>query len=428
MKKPSENSDIRTQEETKSENLPVIILGVLLGWLLYILVKEELTSNLSDYSGHLYTYLSMFDQGTWFEGWKMVPYCLWHICVIALKALLHLPLEESAAWVSCSFHLFSYLVIYWMILRFSQAHGYQEDKWKAAFFAFGLSLVQGLYFDWLGVDGPYVGIFSINPLHNPTQTAVTGFALLCFALVYDIWGFQKKENSRGVFFPVEKNPKKYYLLLALFLFLSAAAKPTFAEMFIPAVALIMLCEWITRILKKDGSASGYFRHCLYTLLSAVPTLLYILLQFLAYFIWGGSYGADEGLIITKWLEVWSLFSDNVILSVALGMAFPLFMILIDLKFFISDDLGRLSLAGYVIGFLEAALLGEGGSKLGHGDFLWPMMSGMLLVWVTASLRLLILNKQQRDTRAKGILLDIACCIFCLHVMFGFLYIKSCLTG
>ncbi len=416
------------QEEAKSDNLPVIILGILLGWLVYSLVEHELTLTLSDYSGHTYTYLPLFDQGTWFEGWKTVPYCLWHLCVLSLKTLLHIPLEESAAFVSCTFHLFSYLVIYWMILRFSRAHGYQEDKRKAALFAFGLSVVQGLYFDWLGIEGPYVGIFSINTLHNPTQTAVTGFALLCFALVIDIWGFQKNERYCGIFFPVQENPGKYYLLLTLLLFLSAAAKPTFAEMFIPAVALIMLCEWISRILRKDGSASLYFKHCLNTLLCAVPTLLYILLQFFAYFIWGGSYGADGGFTVTKWLEVWSFFSDNIILSVALGMAFPLFMILIDGRFFIGSDPGRLSLVGYIVGFLEAALLGEGGSKLSHGDFLWPMMCGMLLLWITAALRLLVLNKQQRDTHSKRILLDIACCIFCLHVMFGLLYLKSCLNG
>ncbi|MCD7751869.1 MAG: hypothetical protein LUI10_09070 [Lachnospiraceae bacterium] len=428
MNTTPEHSENKLCEETKSDNLPVIAFGLLLGWLLYSLVKNELTMTLSDYSGHLYTYLPLFDQGTLFEGWKTVPYCMWHVCVLALKALLHIPLEESAAWVSSAFHLFSYLVIYWMILRFSRAHGYEECPKKAAFFAFGLSVVQGLYFDWLGIEGPYVGIFSINPLHNPTQTTVTGFALLCFSLVVDIWGFQENERYLGIFFPVQKNPRKYYLLLTLFLFLSAMAKPTFAEMFIPAVALIMLGKWISHILQKDRSASIYFKHCLNMLLCAVPTLLYILLQFFAYFIWGGSYGADGGLTVTKWLEVWSMFSDNVILSVALGMAFPLFMILIDSRFFVSNNLGRLSLTGYIIGFLEAALLGEGGSKLSHGDFLWPMMCGMLLLWVTAVLRFLVLNKQQRDTPIRRILLDIACCLLCLHIMFGLLFIKNSLLA
>ncbi|MCD8067333.1 MAG: hypothetical protein LUE87_00285 [Lachnospiraceae bacterium] len=422
MNTESEVSKISKNPETEQGNLPVIILGVALGWLIYSFVKAELSSSLSDYSGHLYVYLPQFDQGSLLEGWKMVPYCLWHVSVILLKVLLHLPLEEAAAWVSCAYNLFSYLVIYWMLLRYAHAHGCKENTQKAAFIAFGLSLVQGIYLDWLGVTGPYVGIFSINPLHNPTQTAVKGFALLCFALILDIWGLQKKEDYHGIFFPVEKNPKKYYLLLTLILFLYAAAKPTLAEMFIPAVALIMLFEWGKRILQKDGSASRYFRHCLNTLLCALPALAYILLQFLAYFIWGGSYGADGGFTVTKWLEVWSLFSDNVILSVALGMAFPLFMILIDSAFFLRDDLGRLSLTGYAIGFLEAALLGEGGSKLSHGDFLWPLMSGMLLVWVAAALRLTVLDQTQRDTRGKKLLLDIAFCIFCFHMMFGFLYI------
>ncbi|MCD7863174.1 MAG: hypothetical protein LUG61_06605 [Lachnospiraceae bacterium] len=366
---------------------------MILSWLVYACVKGEINTSLSDYRGHLYIYLSMFDQGTLLEGWMAVPYCLWHVCVLLLKFLLRLPLDEAAAFVSCGFHLFSYLVKYWMILCYLRANKCKANTTTAAVIAFGLSVVQGLYPDWVGVSGPYLGIFSMNPLHNPTQTTVNGFALLCFALVLDIWGFQKNEHYEGIFFPVQKNPKKYNILLVLFLFLSAAAKPTFAEMFIPAVALIMLFEWIRRIISKDGSASPYFRHCLNMLLCAVPTLLYILLQFLAYFIWGGSYSSDGGFAVTKWLEVWSLYSDNIILSVALGMAFPFFLILIDSRFFVRTDMGRLSLAGYAIGFLEAALLGESGSKLSHADFLWPMMCGMLLVWVTATLRFLILNEQ-----------------------------------
>ena len=80
--------------------------------------------------------------------------------------------------------------------------------------------------------------------------------------------------------------------------------------------------------------------------------------------------------------------------------------------------------GYIIGFLEAALLGEGGIKLSHADFIWPMMSGMLLMWMTSTLHLLKLEKEQVDTKGKCILIDGAWVIFCLHVLCGLLYIKE----
>ena len=119
-----------------------------------------------------------------------------------------------------------------------------------------------------------------------------------------------------------------------------------------------------------------------------------------------------------------MYSENVVLSIALGMAFPLFIFLIDVRFFLKDDMGRLALVGYGVGFLEAALLGEGGGKLSHADFLWPMMSGMLLMWVASTMHLLVLERIQADTRGKRLLLNIAWALFCIHVLCGLIYMKS----
>lgn len=129
-------------------------------------------------------------------------------------------------------------------------------------------------------------------------------------------------------------------------------------------------------------------------------------------------------MITRWMEVWSIFSENIILSIALGMAFPLYVMLIDIRYFLRQDMGRLALTGYVIGILEAALLGEGGSKLSHADFIWPMMCGMLLVWMTAILRLLDLEETQTGTKGKRLLVGLGWMLFSLHILFGILYLKD----
>lgn len=415
-------------ERNKRNDLVVIFLGVILSWLTYLVVMSELPKTLADYNGHTYVYLPMFKKSTWFEGWKTVPYCMWHMSVLGVNRLLHVPLEASAAYVTGFFQLFAYFVMYWMLRRYTAAAGKGLEGARAAGIAFGLSAVQGLYFYWLDAGDRFLGMYSMNPIHNPTHMTVRPFALLCFCLVCDIWGKQKQEGYRGIFFRVERGLRKYYIYLAVLLFLSSMAKPVFAEMFIPAVGLLMLAEWLGRLRKKDGSAKVYFRQCLTMLLCAAPSLAYILLQFLAYFFWGGSYGADGSFMITKWLEVWSMYSENIILSVGLGMAFPLFLVLTDGRFFLREDMGRLALAGYGAGFLEAACLGEGGGKLSHGDFIWPMMCGMLLMWMTAVLRLLVLEQTQTDTRGKRLLTDLAWGIFCLHVLCGLLYLKEMIVG
>lgn len=406
----------------KDDRLGVIVFGVILSYLTYIYVLKELNGIYADYNGHTYVFLPMYTKETWFNGWISVPYCMWHMTTLFINRVLHVPLESAAAACGCLYTLFAYVVLYWMIGRITTAAGRPEHPLRAAFIAFGMCVLQGFYFSWLDAGGRFLGIYSMNPVHNPTYTCMKGFSLLSLCLIWDIWGAQKKEGYQGIFFRVEKGLKKYYICLAVMLFLSTLAKPTFAEMFIPAVGLVMLAEWISRIRRKDGSAAPYFRHCLLnTFWCAVPALLYILLQFLAYFIWRRDYGGDGSVILTKWLEVWGIYTDNVALSVLLGMAFPLFLVLINGDYFVKSDCGRLALAGYGVGFLEAAVLGEAGTKLTHANFLWPMMSGMLLMFVTAMMRLLVLERTQAETRGKRALLTAAWVLFCIHVLYGLLY-------
>lgn len=406
----------------KDNRLIVIVFGVLLSYFTYVYVLKELTGLYADYNGHTYTFLGMYTKENWLNGWISVPYCMWHLTTIFFNRILRIPLESAAAYSACAYTLFAYLVLYWMIRKITAAAGSEESPARGSFIAFGMCILQGFYFYWLDAGDRFLGIFSMNPIHNPTYICVRGFSLLCFCLVGDILGAQKNKDYKGIFFPVEKGLKRYYIYLAVLLFLSTVAKPTFAEMFIPAVGLIVLAEWLGRIRQRNGSGAAYFRNCLLRMLGcAVPALLYIFIQFLAYFIWRRSYGGDGSVIVTKWLEVWSLYSDNVALSVLLGMAFPLFLVLINGEYFLKSIWGRLALVGYGVGFLEAAVLGEGGTKMTHANFLWPMMSGMLLMFVTAMMRLLVLERTQADTKGRRALLTMAWVLFGVHVLYGFLY-------
>lgn len=410
-------------EQNKKDGFFVVLFAVLLSYLTYIYVLHVLEGVLQDFNGHAYVYIPMFTGGTWVEGWKELSYCMWHMTVLLLYKGFRIPMQVSVAYTACLYNLFAYFMLYWMIQKAAAAAGKREDSLRASLIAFGLCFAQALYCFWLDAGGRFLGLYSMNPIHNPTQMCVKGFSLVCLCLVYDIWQRQKNENYQGLFFKVEKGLKRYYIYLSFMLFLSVVAKPTFAEMFIPAVALVMLGEWIARIIRKDGSAASYFRECLKMLLCALPALGYMLLQFILYFVMGGSHGSEGSLVITGFLEVWSMYTENVGLSVLLGMAFPLFMVLINAGYFVKDDMGRLALACYGVGFLEAALLGES-AVLSFGNFLWPMMSGMLVMWVVSVLRLMALERTQADTGLRKNLLNIAWSLFFLHVLCGFLYFQD----
>lgn len=409
----------------KSGNLIVLLLAVVLCWIQYSVVINELPYYLSDYNGHLYVYLPAFTE-SFLEGWVTTPYCLWHLTVLFQNVFLHIPLEAGAGFATCLFEMIIYFTLVWMQQKVTAAAGAKDMPARSGLIAFGLCMVEPLYCYWLNTGDRFLGTYSMNPLHNPTQMCVRGFGLLAFCLTYDIMRHQNDVNYRGIFFPVENGLKRYYIELAIILLISTLAKPTFAEMFIPAAGVLMLAEWIRRIRQRDGSGKAYFRYCLNMMVCALPSLGYILLSYVAYFVIGR--GSGSSVIITDWLEVWHMYSDNVILSVLLGMAFPLLMIVLDASFFIiRDGLGKLALTGYVIGFAEAALLGESGDRLGHGNFIWPMMSGMLLLWTAAVMRLLVMERKRDENTRKGrIVVNLAWGLFFLHVLCGLMYVRSML--
>lgn len=411
-------------KQNKKDYIVTFILAFLLLYLTYVFTISQISGIYNDFNGHLYVYLPLFSRNTLLEGWMTTPYCLWHMTVLLFNKLLHIPLEPSAAYATCAYALLSFVILYWMVIKITTATGKEESPTRASFISFGLCFVQSFHFYWLDAGDRFLGTFSMNPLHNPTQMCVRGLSLLAFCLVYDIWGRQISDGYCGVFFKVERGLVRYYIYLTIILFLTVLAKPTFAQIFIPAVAFIMLGRLIRLILQRESSLKKYFRHCLTTLLCAIPSLLYILLQYFAYYIWGRSYGENSSIIFTKAFEVWHLYSDNIILSIVLSMAFPLYMLMIDTRFFFKDRMGLLAIIGYAIGLLEAGFLGESGTKMSHGNFLWPMMSGMLLLWTASMMRLLVLERTAPETKQKRILLNIAWILFVGHLLCGFIFLTS----
>ncbi|MCR5033377.1 MAG: hypothetical protein K6A92_11030 [Lachnospiraceae bacterium] len=387
----------------------IAVLSVLLGYLIYRFAEVELTDVLSDYSGHLYVYLPKFSLATLKEGWETVPYFLWHGTVLLLNRVLMIPLEQAAIFTSALYAIAAYLVVTFLLNRYEQRMNGERHGERNALLAFGLMVVQGIYLNWVGVYGNFLGIYSPNPYHNPPQMCVTVFSLICLALVTDIIEKMGNADYAGCFFPVEKGLKKYYLLLTCVLFLSVLAKPTFAEMFIPAVGLYML-------IKRPGKSVANIWHLF---LCAVPALLYIALQYIDYFLLGGRFNSSGEVILTKAGEVWSLYSDNLLLSVLLGMAFPITILLMDVRYFVTQPMGILGVLCYTVGLLEACFLGESGERFFHGNFIWPMMSGMLMLWVVSLLRLLALEKQA-ETKGQKACIFFAWFLFGLHVLMGIL--------
>lgn len=422
----------------KKESFKPIDLIVFAGGLLITLYltyryaySQMLTGGSNDYYAHVYLLLSQFLGEEWWLGWMSAPHCLWHLTVLVFYKFFAVPLTVSAAISSTIYAGFYYAVLLWFINRISARFEEKISSLFSALVALGFCFLQPIYFSFLDAGERYLGVFSMNPIHNPTHMGVRGFILLAFCLVTDIVSYNCDKNYNPVFFDVINKPRKCYIGLTVVLFLSVVMKPTFAEMFIPAVGLYMLGFFIYKLIKKDNPFE-FFRKLLLLFLCSVPAVIYILLQYAAFFVFGGSYNNEGGIIITDYLEVWSLFTDNVYLSVLLAMALPIYMIIIDFKYFKDTVQGRLALAGYAVGFLEAALLGEEGSRLLHANFMWPLMASMLLLWLVSIWRLLELTFvnliTDKENNLKKWLVIIGWGLFIVHVLYGISFYRISILG
>ena len=90
-------------------------------------------------------------------------------------------------------------------------------------------------------------------------------------------------------------------------------------------------------------------------------------------------------------------------------------------------MGKLALVSFGVSFLEAAFLGES-TKLGHGDFLWPMMSGMLLLFLVTLADQLQLQEEQADTWGRSVWILCGWGLFGIQSLSGILYMISMMQG
>ena len=129
------------------------------------------------------------------------------------------------------------------------------------------------------------------------------------------------------------------------------------------------------------------------------------------------------MVITPYLYVWRGLTENVGMSLILSMAFPMFMFLVDSRNILRSPMGKLAVVSASVSFLEAAFLGEN-AKMEHGNFLWPMMSGMLFLYLAALADLAALENMEEDTLRKRVPVLMSWSIYGLQVLCGVLYILN----
>lgn len=256
----------------------------------------------------------------------------------------------------------------------------------------------------------YKGVFSPNPFHNATYLAARGFSVISFFSFLEVFdGLRTKTAHRKLW--------KQYLTFSGSLLLSTMTKPSYTLGFGIAAGLWVLVLWI-----KQGMAE--WKRYLWILLAVVPTLLDLLYQYSGVFTGADATGAELGIGF-GWLAAWSTCAENVGVSVLLGMAFPLVVLLCNLREVRHNAAYGFAWAMVAADFLLCACLYERGWRMWHMNFAWGYMYGMFFAFCMSAL-LLFYNTVRKKQRGGVLMLQWG--IFLLHLVCGILYFANILSG
>lgn len=259
---------------------------------------------------------------------------------------------------------------------------------------------------WLPFFNPniVIGQGSPNLLHNPTHLMVRLFAFPCFILYASAMGRIGKPDSPRMAWSDLIAPSAFMLLATL-------SKPSFGQMFFPAILLYSLVK-----LAKNGRIA--LKPLAGVALSLAPALLLTCLQ-----LWVSFYSphSDGSGIAIEFLKVMSHCSPSVAVSLTLGILFPLGVLVWSVRVRKTTSADVLAWISYVVAVAQALLLVETGRKMWHGNFTWSMNLALFLVWFTSIDRFLLLVGERGDPRSKW-WFRVTVAALCLHLLSGVCYL------
>lgn len=328
-----------------------------------------------DYGIHL----DIVKELDWSDPLQMLrdhPEPVWHLLVRAAMGLGGFSAERAAGLVSGGLCALTYLMAAHFLYRASRpdlAHDQGRLSLPAAALsALVLSLAAAVYVPWFNRT-PYLGQGSPNPWHNPTTIMVRPVGLLIFMLVMgECVRVQRAGFRKGQGLRIGKG-----ILLAILLVLSNFSKPSFVQVFYPAIFLLMLL-WLFVYRFRN------FPFGMQLLVCCLPSAALMGMQFFFAFYSRNETpgGTTEGVMIAPF-KVAGLYTDNIAVSTLLVLAFPLFAALCSLIRRTFDWTDAFAWLMLLAGMAEKFLLAEKGTRLWHGNFNWGYILALYFVWFAA---------------------------------------------
>lgn len=252
----------------------------------------------------------------------------------------------------------------------------------------------------------YVSYQNGNLWHNSTYLVMRliGMATLLY--------YFRLEKTYG-----ERISAKNWFLLTALLAVGTGVKPSFLTVFAPALALKLLWDLFHRV---------RFRQIFLLGCTVLPSLGVMLWQNAVLF------GQDtgNGFHFAPWYT-FSLHADRPKAAVLCSLAFPLVVALFSLKKIFSDKQYFFAWMMTGIGFFEALLLAETGSRSRDGNFLWGYLFALFFLYVYSFRvfkEMLLTRREEKDTKVVSWIPVALCGLVFLYQLYCGVYFFLRLLG
>lgn len=265
-----------------------------------------------------------------------------------------------------------------------------------------LNMVMPFFFEWAG-RYRYVSYQSGNLWHNSTYLCMRLFGIASLLLY-----MQVEKNYR------EKIEWKQWIAFAVLLIITTGIKPSFLTVFAPAMALKLLWDLFHKVPFKQIFLFG----C-----AVLPACGVVLWQNMVLF------GEDtgQGFALNPWFT-FSLHADRPKAAVLCSIAFPLVVAAFSLKELIKDKKYFFAWLITGIGFLEALLLAETGSRARDGNFIWGYSFAIFYIFVISFVKWLELWKKEKCIWLYRVMFVIAGAVLCYQLYCGIYFFLRLLEG
>ncbi len=256
-----------------------------------------------------------------------------------------------------------------------------------------------------GIEHRYLGVFTPNPWHNQTYFAARPFTIIAFLFFLRmICHYEEKADVRD------------YIIFSVTLLLATMTKPSFTIVLGSAALMFMLVRLVFHRFKT-------IKNTFFFGLTFIPTIINLCIQYSGIF-GNNREDAEEGIRFAV-LEIWSHYSKNISLSLALALAFPIIVLLFNLRAFIENRPYRFAWEFLLAGTLEFMFLKETGERSGHANFCWGYMYGIFFIFLISA-GLLVRNTAEKKNRIPALAIQWA--VLFSHVICGCIYFVYLLKG